>query len=69
MGLRLASQKYGKGLSGEQEVVGRLADMAIEVYALESAMLRADKLQRRGGSLAGLAADMVQVFSADRSIA
>jgi butyryl-CoA dehydrogenase len=61
----LASQKYGKGLSSEQEVVGRLADMAIEVYALESAMLRADKLQTRGGSLANVAADMVQVFAAD----
>jgi butyryl-CoA dehydrogenase len=61
----LASRKYGKGLGSEQEVVGRLADMAIEVYALESAMLRADKLQARGGSLANVAADMVQVFAAD----
>jgi alkylation response protein AidB-like acyl-CoA dehydrogenase len=60
-----AAQKYGKGLSNEQEVVSRLADMAIEVYALESAVLRADKLQARGSSLAAVAADMVQVFSAD----
>ena len=52
-------------MSSEQEVVGRLADMAIEVYALESAMLRADKLKTRGSSLAGVAADMVQVFAAD----
>ncbi len=55
----LASQKYGKGLSSEQEVVGRLADMAIEVYALESAILRAEKMQTRGGGLAAIAADMV----------
>jgi butyryl-CoA dehydrogenase len=61
----LASQKYGKGLSSEQEVVSRLADMAIEVYALESAILRADKMRTRGGGHAGVAADMVQVFSAD----
>jgi butyryl-CoA dehydrogenase len=60
-----ASKTYGKGLSGEQEVVGRLADMAIEIYALESAILRAEKMHARGGSLAAVAADMVRVFAAD----
>jgi butyryl-CoA dehydrogenase len=60
-----ASKKYGKGLSAEQEVVGRLADMAIEIYALESAILRAEKIHARGGSLAAVAADMVRVFAAD----
>jgi hypothetical protein len=39
--------------------------MAIEVYALESATLRADKLAKRGGSLAAVAKDIVQVFGAD----
>ena len=63
--LDLASKKYGKGLSSEQEVVGRLADMAIEVYALESAMLRAEKMQKRGGSDATIALDIVAVFAAD----
>ena len=63
--LGLASKKYGKGLSGEQEVVGRLADMAIEVYALESAILRAEKMQTRGGGNAATALDMVSVFAAD----
>ena len=60
-----ASKKYGKGLSGEQEVVGRLADMAIEVYALESAILRAEKMQQRGGGNAATALDIVSVFAAD----
>jgi alkylation response protein AidB-like acyl-CoA dehydrogenase len=59
------AQTYGKGLGSEQEVVGRLADMAIEVYALESAILRAEKMQARGGSHAATAADIAQVFAAD----
>jgi alkylation response protein AidB-like acyl-CoA dehydrogenase len=63
--LGAASKKYGKGLSSEQEVVGRLADMAIEVYALESAILRAEKMQTRGGGHAATAVDMCSVFAAD----
>jgi alkylation response protein AidB-like acyl-CoA dehydrogenase len=63
--LDLASKKYGKGLSSEQEVVSRLADMAIEVYALESAILRAEKMQKRGGGNAATALDIVAVFAAD----
>lgn len=60
-----AAQVFGKGLSGEQEVLGRLADMAIEVYALESAILRAEKMRASGAGHAATAADMVQVFAAD----
>ena len=60
-----ASTTYGKGLGGEQEVVGWLADMAIEVYALESAILRAEKMSARGGAHASTAVDMTQVFAAD----
>lgn len=60
-----AAQVFGKGLSAEQEVVGRLADMAIEVYALESAILRAEKMRASGSGHAATAADIVQVFAAD----
>lgn len=35
--------RYGKGLSGQQEILGRLADMAIQAFAMESALLRAQK--------------------------
>jgi alkylation response protein AidB-like acyl-CoA dehydrogenase len=63
--LAQATQKYGKAFSSEQEVASRLADMAMEVYALESAMLRAGKIAARGGSLGAVAADMVHVFEAD----
>jgi alkylation response protein AidB-like acyl-CoA dehydrogenase len=39
-----ASQKYMMGLSDEQEVMGALADCIMEVFALESCILRAEKL-------------------------
>jgi len=60
-----AARKHGKGLAREQEVVGRLADMAIEVYALESAILRAEKLHARGGAFAGIGVEITQVFASD----
>ena len=60
-----ATRKYGKAFSSEQEVASRLADMAMEIYALESAILRADKINARGGSYAAVAADMVRVFASD----
>ncbi|MBM3808608.1 MAG: acyl-CoA dehydrogenase [Acidimicrobiia bacterium] len=65
--LAQAAGKYGKALGGEQEVVSRIADLAIEVYALESAMLRAEKMQARGGGYAAVALDIVSVFAADAS--
>ena len=42
--LRQAQRLYGDTLSTQQEVLGHIADMAIEVYALESAVLRSEKL-------------------------
>jgi alkylation response protein AidB-like acyl-CoA dehydrogenase len=39
-----ATQKYMAAISDEQEVMGAIADMVIEVYAMESAILRADKI-------------------------
>jgi len=35
---------YGDVLVSEQEVLGHIADITIEVYALESALLRTEKL-------------------------
>jgi alkylation response protein AidB-like acyl-CoA dehydrogenase len=45
-----ATQKYMQALQDEQEIMGAIADMAIEVYAMESAMLRTQKLVEKGGS-------------------
>jgi alkylation response protein AidB-like acyl-CoA dehydrogenase len=35
---------YGDALTSEQEVLGHIADITIEVYAIESALLRTEKL-------------------------
>ena len=63
--LNRALAAYGKALGGEQEVVGRLADMAIEVYALESVILRTEKMIARGAGDAAIATDIARVFAAD----
>jgi alkylation response protein AidB-like acyl-CoA dehydrogenase len=43
MGLGLAVQRFGQDLQEHQEILGHFADLAMEVYALESALLRAKK--------------------------
>ena len=45
-----ASDVYGDTLRDEQEVLGHVADMIIEIYASESAIGRADKLMISGSS-------------------
>jgi len=42
--LRLAQGKFGEGLSNQQEVLAHISDIIIEIYALESAILRTEKL-------------------------
>lgn len=45
----LAYRRFGAGLEREQEVSAALSDMAMGVYAAESALLRAGKLEESGG--------------------
>lgn len=40
----MACQKHGKNLRQEQELVGVLSDMVIEIYAMETALLRSQKI-------------------------
>jgi alkylation response protein AidB-like acyl-CoA dehydrogenase len=47
-----ATQKYMTKLADEQEVMGAIADMIIEVFAMESAILRAEKMSAGKGSAA-----------------
>jgi butyryl-CoA dehydrogenase len=42
-----ASEKFGTELANQQEIMGALADMIMEVLALESAILRTEKMQGR----------------------
>jgi butyryl-CoA dehydrogenase len=50
----VATQRYNTGLADEQEVMAALADMITEVFAMESAILRAEKITAKssGGSTA-----------------
>jgi butyryl-CoA dehydrogenase len=60
-----ASQKYMQALVDQQEIMGALADMIMEVYAMESVVLRAQKMQERNGEpAAALAVAMAQVYLA-----
>lgn len=59
----LAVQKYGQGVEEEQEVLGTVADILIDAYAAESALLRA----RRLGGLAPVLARIYLVQALDRA--
>ncbi|HEY2942951.1 MAG TPA: acyl-CoA dehydrogenase family protein, partial [Vicinamibacteria bacterium] len=50
MGLGLAAQRFGTELGDQQEVLGHFADIAMETYALESALLRTRKKAGAGGA-------------------
>jgi len=59
-----ASQKYGQGLAEQQEIMGALADCIMEVYALESCLLRAGKLlAAKGPSGARQAIALTQYYA------
>ena len=47
--LGVGIEKCGEKLLKEQEILGRLADLAIWSYAMESAYLRAEKAAQKGG--------------------
>jgi butyryl-CoA dehydrogenase len=58
-----ATQKYNQTIQDQQEVMGAIADMVIEIYAMESAVLRARKMVAGGGeSAAALATAMTRVY-------
>jgi alkylation response protein AidB-like acyl-CoA dehydrogenase len=58
--------KYGEALSEEQEILGHLADIAMDVYAMESGMLRAIKsIESAGEAASKPKVDMVQLYVND----
>jgi alkylation response protein AidB-like acyl-CoA dehydrogenase len=60
-----ATQKYMQAIQDQQEVMGAIADMVIETYAMESAVLRAQKVaERNGEAAASLPIAMTRVYLA-----
>jgi alkylation response protein AidB-like acyl-CoA dehydrogenase len=58
-----ATQKYMQAIQDQQEVMGAIADMVIETYAMESAVLRAQKLVASSGeAAAALPIAMTRVY-------
>ncbi len=58
-----ATQKYMQGIQDHQEVMGAIADMTIEIYAMESAVLRAQKIaEQKGEAAAALPVAMTRVY-------
>ncbi len=61
-----ASQKYMQAMADQQELMGALADMIIEAYAMESCLLRAEKIAgNKGETGAALPLAMARVYLAD----
>src|SRR2546429_3475118 len=58
-----ATQKYMQPIQDEQEIMGAIADMVIESYAMESAVLRVQKITSiQGESAAALPIAMTRVY-------
>ena len=60
-----ATQKYMQAIQDQQEVMGAIADMTIETYAMESTVLRTQKfIAANGESAAALPIAMTRVYLA-----
>ncbi|MBV8051896.1 MAG: acyl-CoA dehydrogenase family protein [Acidobacteriaceae bacterium] len=58
-----ATQKYMQAIEDQQEIMGAIADMVMETYAMESAVLRAQKIvELQGESAAALPIAMTRVY-------
>ncbi len=61
-----ANQAYGNAARHEQEVIAHIADMVMDVYAMESALLRTQRLLTdRGIENSRVQADITRVFARD----
>ena len=64
----LAMQTFGTKLTDEQEVLMHLADISIDVFSAESALLRAQAAAAAASSRASLHADAARVFVNDAAM-
>jgi hypothetical protein len=59
-----ATQKYMQQIADQQEVMGAIADMIIEVFAMESAILRAEKIvAAQGSEAAAIYVAMTRIYA------
>jgi alkylation response protein AidB-like acyl-CoA dehydrogenase len=66
LSLAAASRKYGEKISEEQEVLALIADILMEVYALESARLRTEKMaDARGEAYCQIPIEITRVYCSD----
>jgi alkylation response protein AidB-like acyl-CoA dehydrogenase len=63
--LGTASSAYGPEFKDAQEVQAQIADIIIEVYAIESGLARAERMATKGDGRASLAADAARVYEGD----
>jgi hypothetical protein len=64
-----ANKAYGDGARNEQEVIALIADMVMDVYAMESALLRTQRLLgARGLANCTVQADITRVFVRDAAL-
>jgi alkylation response protein AidB-like acyl-CoA dehydrogenase len=63
--LGLAMQRYGEKLSEEQEVLSWAADILIDIFAAESAVVRAAQAATEAPTTAGLQTDAASVYVSD----
>jgi alkylation response protein AidB-like acyl-CoA dehydrogenase len=60
-----ATQKYMQAIQDQQEIMGAIADMVTEIYAMETAVVRTQKIvDRNGQSAAELAIAMARLYLA-----
>ena len=58
-----ATQKYMQAIQDQQEIMGAIADMVIEIYAMETAVLRTRKIAAKNGeAAAALPLAMTRVY-------
>ncbi len=59
-----ATQRFNTKLADEQEVMASLADMIMEVFTMENALLRAQKIAAKGEGSMAIAVSLARLYSA-----
>jgi alkylation response protein AidB-like acyl-CoA dehydrogenase len=62
-----AVQKFREKLADEQELIGALSNIVMEIYAMESCLLRAQKAAAKNAGAASTMVDAARVFINDRT--